>query len=545
MSFKLGIIFFLNKITYFKSLIYFSKKIFFSKEEKKIIKNKKNKIKNIFLMKTKNDKEILFNPVFGFEQIEFFEFFSYFLKIFELSNYKPTIFSSFKSYEIFNSANLNLKESLIFYADFNTLKNFNDIKEKLNSITDIINFKFNNIECGKFALSSTFRITRKGDINLSNKEEKKIFFNMLGKSMLNASGAINYLKNHNVESGVFIDKGYVGEGELMQAITLMGKKVFNFMNYYENNLLIIKKLTKENTNKHPGEIDDDDWEKLKKIYVKEDELNSVKDKIKKSYQNNEWYPSAGTVVGREFSKPEDITEYLGFSKKKKLAVVFNHIFWDASFFYGSDLFLHYQEWFYETYKIALKNKEVNWIFKLHPSNKTKNIRDNIKIDEPSEIKYIRKNFGKIPDHIKIIDEEFPFSSFNLYSLLDFCITVRGTTGLECALFEKPVITAGTGKYSNKGFTYDFENKEQYLKTLLNLPNLPDKKIDFLLARKYSYYALLKKPFKIEFSNVKFEKNISAKLKNNIRVNSYEDFINSNDVKKISHWIRSNENDNFI
>ena len=145
---------------------------------------------------------------------------------------------------------------------------------------------------------------------------------MLGKSMLNASGAINYLKNHNVES-VFIDKGYVGEGELMQAITLMGK-VFNFMNYYENNLLIIKKLTKENTNKHPGEIDDHDWEKLK-IYVKEDELNSVKDKIK-IYQNNEWYPSAGTVVGREFSKPEDITKYLGFAKKKKLAVVFNHIF---------------------------------------------------------------------------------------------------------------------------------------------------------------------------------------------------------------------------
>ena len=32
---------------------------------------------------------------------------------------------------------------------------------------------------------------------------------------------------------VFIDKGYVGEGELMQAITLMGKKVFNFMNYYK------------------------------------------------------------------------------------------------------------------------------------------------------------------------------------------------------------------------------------------------------------------------------------------------------------------------
>ena len=110
-------------------------------------------------MKTKNDKEILFNPVFDLNKLNSLSFFLFF-KIFELSNYKPTIFSSFKSYEIFNSANLNLKESLIFYADFNTLKILM-ISKRNSPITDIINFKFNNIECGKFALSSTFRITRK------------------------------------------------------------------------------------------------------------------------------------------------------------------------------------------------------------------------------------------------------------------------------------------------------------------------------------------------------------------------------------------------
>ena len=115
------------------------------------------------------------------------------------------------------------------------------IKKKLNSINDIIQFKYNDIECGKFALSSTFRITRKGEINLKNKEERNIFFYMLAKSILNADGAINYIKKNNVHSGLFIDKGYVGEGELMQAITLAGKTVFNFMNYYKNNILIIKK----------------------------------------------------------------------------------------------------------------------------------------------------------------------------------------------------------------------------------------------------------------------------------------------------------------
>ena len=162
-----------------------------------------------------------------------------------------------------------------------------------------------------------------------------------------------------------------------------------------------------------------------------------------------------------------------------------------------------------------------------------------------ELKYIRKNFGKIPDHIRIVDENFPYSSFNLYELLDFCITVRGTTGLECALFKKPVITAGTGKYSNKGFTYDFTNKEGYLKTLKELPNLPNKNINYLLAKKYSYYALIKKPFKIEFSDVKFEKDIAARLKNNIKIKSYKEFINSNDVKILTNWIKSDKKDNFF
>ena len=477
--------------------------------------------------------------------MEYFEFLTYLFKIFELSNYKPTIFSSFKSYEIFKSANFNLKESLIFYSDLSALKNFKNLKKKLNDINDIINFKFNEIECGKFALSSTFRITRKGEINLQNKNESDVFFYMLSKSILNASGAINYIKSHNVKSGIFIDKGYVGEGELMQAITLHGKKVFNFMNYYKNNLLIMKKMTVNNTNKHPGEIDDENWNELKQKKISNEILNNVKKDIKLSYLKNEWYPSAGTVVGRDFANQDIIKKYLAFSKQKKLAVVFNHIFWDASFFYGSDLFLHYQEWFYETYKIALKNDKINWVFKLHPSNKTKNIRDNIKYDQPAELTYILENFGKIPEHIRVLDENFPYSSYNLYSLLDYCITVRGTTGLECALFEKPVITAGSGKYSHKGFTYDFQTKENYLKCLKDLPELPKQNIDYTLAKKYAYYALIKKPFKIEFTDVCFEKNISANLKNNIKINNYLEFINSNDVKTISNWIKSERKDNLI
>ena len=169
MLFKILINYFLNKLSYFKLLIYFYKKFFFSKKDKITINKKTNLIKKVFFKKNNFEKEILFNPVFGYDQIEYYEFLTYFFKIFELNKFKPTIFSSYKSYEIFKSANFNMRESLIYYSNLGTLKNFNKITEKLNTIKDIIDFKFKDIECGKFALSSTFRITRKGEINLKNK----------------------------------------------------------------------------------------------------------------------------------------------------------------------------------------------------------------------------------------------------------------------------------------------------------------------------------------------------------------------------------------
>ena len=138
MLFKNHLVFFLSRLTYFKYLIYYFKKLFFSKYDKKRIKDKTKHLKKIFYKKKNNNNQILFNPVFGFDQIEYYEFLTYFLKIFELANYKPTIFSSYKSYEIFNSANFNLKENLIYYANYSSLKNFKNIKKKLNSINDII-----------------------------------------------------------------------------------------------------------------------------------------------------------------------------------------------------------------------------------------------------------------------------------------------------------------------------------------------------------------------------------------------------------------------
>ena len=50
----------------------------------------------------------------------------------------------------------------------------------------------------------------------------------------------------------------------------------------------------------------------------------------------------------------------------------------GTFFYGTDLFGSYEEWFVETMKIACANPHVNWIVKIHPANIVKNVRDGVR-----------------------------------------------------------------------------------------------------------------------------------------------------------------------
>ena len=79
-------------------------------------------------------------------------------------------------------------------------------------------------------------------------------------------------------------------------------------------------------------------------------------------------------------------------------MIFNHIFWDGTFFYGEDVFSTYREWFLETIKVAHKNKNIHWIIKPHPANKVQNSRYGIQDEITEEEKIIIKQFGFVPDN---------------------------------------------------------------------------------------------------------------------------------------------------
>jgi hypothetical protein len=146
--------------------------------------------------------------------------------------------------------------------------------------------------------------------------------------------------------------------------------------------------------------------------------------------------------------------------------------WDANLFYGDDLFrAGFEEWFVESVKVMKENPHLNWLVKIHPANKFKHAMENIQGDY-REIKALREAFGSLPPEIKIIYPEDNINPFALFGIIDYAITVRGTIGAEFPCYGVPVLTAGTGRYSGRGFTIDSDSKQEYLERLNSLQILP-------------------------------------------------------------------------
>ena len=105
-------------------------------------------------------------------------------------------------------------------------------------------------------------------------------------------------------------------------------------------------------------------------------------------------------------------------------------------------------------------------------------------DEYADIYSLIKTFN----NKKIIVTPKKITSVNLSEICDNVITGRGTVALEFACKGKYGIIAGSGNYSNLGFTYEFKNRDKYfqcLKNIVKIHKLTKEKI--ILAKKTLYY----------------------------------------------------------
>lgn len=401
---------------------------------------------------------------------------------------------------------------------------------------------YRGIPAGKFALSTYMRRTRRGRIDVSDPAVRSELLKCLSQSLHHTDDAIGIMDAFSPDLVFFIDRGYTPEGEVFEAALLSGAEAITMNTAHRGGYVMYKRYGPLNKGQHPVSLSQESWQSILNMAFSNKHWQMTHGELADAYGSGQWYDEVGTQFGKSLLDKASIISQLGLDPHRKTAVLFAHMFWDATFFWGEDLFEDYEEWFIESLKAMAKNNRLNWVIKLHPANNVKNARDGF-TGEHVEYDAIRRAVGELPSHIKILAPEAPISTFSLFEMIDYCLTVRGTVGIEAACFGIPVITAGTGRYDGLGFTKDHQTQEEYLKTLETLEDIPPMDQSATeLARRYAWGILFARTLGFETVDFSYAQNSAASLQISANPTAIKDPSNAPDIVSIREWLESGSED---
>lgn len=398
------------------------------------------------------------------------------------------------------------------------------------------------VSVGRYALSSLMRATRSGDPNLSEPSVRAQMHRFLAQSLQAAQEAVGLLDRVRPSLLLVQDRGYSPIGELFDEALIRGIPVYTWNVAHKNNAIILKRYTNQNRDAHPASLDPLTWQNLQRESFSEQDWQRLRQEWESCYASGEWYGEVGTQTVGRLTEKDLLIGRLGLDPQKKTAVIFSHIFWDATFFWGEDLFRNYEDWFIQVVQAAMANPRLNWIVKVHPANLVKDRRDRY-AGEHAEVLALRKIADSLPPHIKVLPAQTEISTYGLFTLMDYCFTVRGTVGVEAACQGVLVLTAGTGRYDRHGFTVDFASPAELLNKIAQLPELPPlTPAQTELARRYAAGVFLRRPVALESIRMEFSADAQATLQVELLRKTRHELLQCPDIKKMAAYFRSGETD---
>ncbi len=368
-----------------------------------------------------------------------------------------------------------------FFAEGVTFKKFLD-------------FSYRGVSCGGASLSSLVRKLRTTGLSFSDPHVQELLKTALIRSVKAVHAAEKLFDDSKYEAVLFHERGYTPFGEIYHAAVNRGLNVIQYTYGQKPKSFVLKRYNVTNRKIHPLSLSPKSWSALKALPWGREQEETLMHELRESYASGTWFNRKALLQGKFMKSPEEVRLELGIEEGRKVAVIFSHVLWDATFFFGESLFDDYEHWLIETVNAACQNDAVQWYVKLHPDYvwKMKDLGGGV---QPRDVLALQSNIGELPSHVRVIAPETDISTFSIFPVIDYCITVRGTVGLEAPCFGVPVFTAGTGRYSGMGFTIDSSSQEEYLqrmRTIQEYPRLTQQQTS--LARRHAWGVFEKRLF---------------------------------------------------
>lgn len=414
-----------------------------------------------------------------------------------------------------------------------------------SGVKDLLGVEHAGARVGKFAASTTFRTLRVGRLDWSSPITRETFAAHLASGMARAEAAHRLLERATPDLALFMGNRYTGQGELMDVCLDAGVDVLTWFDAHRSSTLMLKRYTRDNRDRHHGSIADDTWHRLCEMEWTPARQAALAREVQDAYQAGDWYSRGGTQVNKAVISADVLAARLGLDRAKKTAVIFPHIVWDATLFWGADLFDNYEDWLVETVRAACANPRLNWVIKIHPAHVAKNAMARHR-GEPAELTAIRDRVGPLPPHVVVVPPDTDINTFSLFAVMDYCLTVRGTIGVEAASFGARVLTAGSGRYDRRGFTIDSDTRDEYLARIATLDQLPPPTAaERERAQRFAYGAFVLRPLPLTSLAIEHAKDVEATTRIRWLASRSHDLRDAPDLNAFGAWAADGRQEDFV
>jgi hypothetical protein len=399
--------------------------------------------------------------------------------------------------------------------------------------------EFRGAAVGRYVLSTISRNLHASTVDLDDPEARTALGWLLPAAVRSALAADALLDDLRPDIVLFNERNYSDQGPLSDAALRRRLNVVQFVSALQDEGLVFKRFTPESRGLHPRSLSDSTWEVVRGLPWGAEQEGELDEELGRRYDGSQQLSQRLQEWTRPYA-PDEILRSLGLDPGKRTAVVFSHVLWDANMFYGADLFADQGEWFVETVRAACANDRVNWIVKLHPANVWKLRRDQSGA-ELDETHLLRERVGELPPHVAVLRPESDVSARSVFDVADWGVTIRGSVGFELPCLGVPVLTAGTGFYSGRGFTVDSGSAEEYLGRLDRIEETPALTPEALtLARRHAHALFRLRPTRFtsfrtilrpldEIGHV-FDHDLVP------TVGSHAELTQARDLRRFAHWV---------
>ncbi|MFC2025897.1 hypothetical protein ACFLUC_01750 [Chloroflexota bacterium] len=206
------------------------------------------------------------------------------------------------------------------------------------------------------------------------------------------------------------------------------------------------------------------WETLGDIPLTDDQWHRIRT-LYDSRQNADLWNNFSRLW-------QDLPSQGGLETRKKLGLDSRPIVLLAANVIGDSLTLGRQvfsknmtEWLERTIHSFAQRPDVQFVIRVHPGERY--------TQGPSIADIVRSTLPATLDHIHLIEAGDPINTYDLIEIANLGLVYTTTVGMEMAMSGVPVLVAGQTHYSQKGFTLDVFNWEDYFITLEKVLGSPD------------------------------------------------------------------------